>query len=105
MPPILDLFAPHLASKTTAAGGCRGRGARGGVKDGDHGSVCGLRAPGAGGWGRGMEGRALPMLINMGGWAAQYWWWWWASANAYVFSVYPFRWGDKFARVWGQTAA
>lgn len=66
MPPILDLFTPHLASKTTAAGGCRGRGARGGVKDGDHGSVCGLRAPGAGGWGRGMEGRALPMLINMG---------------------------------------
>lgn len=36
---ILDLFTPHLASKTTTTGGGRGR-----VKDGDHGSICRLRA-------------------------------------------------------------
>lgn len=59
MPPILDLFTPHLASKTTATGGCREGGfvgVVGGVKDGDHGSICGLRVPG--GWG----GRAVPRL-------------------------------------------
>lgn len=36
---ILDLFTPHLASKATTTGGGRGR-----VKDGDHGSICRLRA-------------------------------------------------------------
>lgn len=36
---ILDLFTPHLASKAPTMGGGRGR-----VKDGDHGSICRLRA-------------------------------------------------------------
>ncbi|KAK1885215.1 Dipeptidyl peptidase 8, partial [Dissostichus eleginoides] len=35
----IGFVSPHLASKTTTTGGGRGR-----VKDGDHGSICRLRA-------------------------------------------------------------